>query len=245
MLLSHPLRLPLHDEVHQRPGLAVPTPARLSTVTVTDTDAASHRLHLNKLLAHWQKPLIGNDVVHADIEFDGTILRWSLHNEFARFTLMQTEPEAADFEKTALQSLPRAWCEAMPGKIIFAMHALVLPEEHMQESLAESARVWFEGRPLVGSRIAHEQAIAISDFFRHPDSMVEHGAARLVIFNFAAGKRLIGRMLQDFFEMETYRMMALLSFPLAKKLLPVVTELEDTLQSITNAIAGGEDPELT
>jgi uncharacterized membrane-anchored protein len=64
----------------------------------------------------------------------------------------------------------------------------------------------------------------------------EDGFGRLLILDrgMTAGQR--GRALQRLLEMDTYRMLALLAFPVARSLIPTLTEVEQELASITAAL---------
>ena len=48
---------------------------------------------------------------------------------------------------------------------------------------------------------------------------------------------LAGRMLQRLFEIEAYRMMALLAFPVARRLSPRIQAIEKSLAGLTDDIA--------
>ncbi len=244
VLSSHPQRVQLHDELHQRPGMPVHAPARVSSLTLFGAGGAHYREFFNTVLrAVGQLPLAAT-VSHWQQRFSDFELRWSLHNEFARLTVVQTV-KCDDFSTTALACLPPTIWSQLPGEVMCAIHALVLVADGEPESLTTVSQRWFSGNALLGSRMAHGKLIVLSDLKRHDDDLIESGATRLCVFNSGAGKHLIGRVLHDFFEMESYRLMGLLSFPLAKKYLPVVTQMENQLQAITKAIADGEDPELT
>jgi len=244
ILISHPQRAALHDEVHQRPGMPVLTPARVSSLTLYGAAMTQYRDFFNALLQSIGQPPVALAISHWQHSFADFELRWSLHNEFARLTVVQNVV-ASDFAGTALQSLPAAIWAKLPGHVISAVHALVLHPKHAPEQLTTVAQRWFSGNTLVGAKVAHGKLIVLSDLKRHHDEQIENGATRLIVINFGAGKHLTGRVLHDFFEMESYRLMGLLSFPLAKQLLPIVTAMETQLQAITKAIADGEEPELT
>jgi uncharacterized membrane-anchored protein len=243
-LLSHPQRAALHDEIHQRPSLPVPTPARVSSLTLHGASPAQYREFFNALLRAFQQRELPETALHWQQELDGFALRWSLHNEFARLTLMQ--PQAAtDFTETALALLPESARSQLPGHVIYAVHALVLAPEQAPNDLPQLSRQWFSGHALIGAQVAQGKLILLSDLQRHPDPLIEDGATRLLMINTGAGKHSSGRMLHYFSEMESYRLMGLLSFPLAKHWLPEVAVMENRLQAITRSIADGDDPEAS
>ncbi len=244
LLQAHPQRVVLHDEVHQRPGMPVLTPARVSSLTLFGATMTQFRDFFDQLLQRLGLPPLPSTVSHWQHNFADFDLRWSLHTEFMRLTVVQANG-AADFHDSALSVLPDSLWSILPGYVISATHALVLTPQLAPEQLTTVSQRWFNGNTLVGAKVAHGKMVVLSDLKRYDDNRIENGATRLVAINLSAGKHLTGRLLHDFFEMESYRLMGLLSFPLAKQLLPVVTGMENQLQIITKAIAEGEEPELT
>ncbi|MBU2286840.1 MAG: DUF3422 domain-containing protein, partial [Gammaproteobacteria bacterium] len=75
----------------------------------------------------------------------------------------------------------------------------------------------------------------------HPDGFV-----RFVVGNRSLTERQAGRTLQRLFEIEAYRMMALLALPIARRLAPRIAVIEASLTKLTAHIAleGGEDEAL-
>jgi uncharacterized membrane-anchored protein len=69
---------------------------------------------------------------------------------------------------------------------------------------------------------------------------------RFVVCNRSLTERQAGRTLQRLFEIETYRMMALLALPIARRLAPRIAAIEASLAELTAHIAveGGEDEAL-
>lgn len=241
-LLQHELRQTLHDEIHLRPGLPIATPSQLTSLTVIDATASEHRVHLAEFIARHDLAPMRPDAVHYRAQLPDYVLRWSLHGEFARITVVQERTDCTDFERTALACLPEDWRVRLPGRVLAAINTIVLSEAQSDLDLVASSQRWFAGNALVGAQIAHGKGIAVSDLQLHHDALIDGGAMRLLLLNKGMSKRMQGRMLQDLFEMETYRLLTLLGFPLAKRLLPLLTRIEENLQTITNAIAQGQDP---
>jgi uncharacterized membrane-anchored protein len=87
--------------------------------------------------------------------------------------------------------------------------------------------------------MASGAAAAWTDFRIHDD-----GFGRILIQDRGLGERQTGRLVQRLLEIETYRMMALLAFPVAGDAGPKVTRAENELAEVTakmSAIEGLED----
>ncbi len=89
----------------------------------------------------------------------------------------------------------------------------------------------FTGNPLVGAGIAGGAAIALTDFRIRPD-----GFSRLLVLDRSLRPRQAGRALQRLLEIDTYRLMALLTFPIARQLLPRLGTTENELAEINTAL---------
>ncbi|MDE2501752.1 MAG: DUF3422 domain-containing protein, partial [Burkholderiales bacterium] len=90
----------------------------------------------------------------------------------------------------------------------------------------------FEGQ-LIGGDIAEGAAGVATDFRLHA------GCTRFLLVDRHLTERQAGRMLQRLFEIEAYRILALLALPLARELAPRVLAVESALARLTAEIARG------
>jgi uncharacterized membrane-anchored protein len=86
---------------------------------------------------------------------------------------------------------------------------------------------YFDGNALVGSTTSGNKGIALTDF-----RIREDGFGRVIIYDGGLTPRQTGRLLQRIMEIDTYRMMALLTLPVARALSPVLQQAESELLSI-------------
>lgn len=70
-----------------------------------------------------------------------------------------------------------------------------------------------------------------------PPSEASHFIARFIIFDRKLQSQQAGRLLQRLFEIEIYRVMALLAFPISRELAPKVSQYEQRLSQITTTMA--------
>jgi uncharacterized membrane-anchored protein len=90
----------------------------------------------------------------------------------------------------------------------------------------------FGAHAVVASEIAEGAAQVFTDFRLHDD-----GCSRVWLINRSLTQAQTGRMLQRLFEIEAYRMMALLALPVARGLWPRLQAIERTLAGLTERIA--------
>lgn len=260
-LPDHPQRLSLAWEVHARPYEVLDAPVRVSHVAVLldDHDAAA-LTHLKTLLDHFGAPHPRVGATHASRDLGGGLrVRWEQHTEFASFTFYQFgapefgtpefgTPECSrsggggaapdPFATPALSRVPADWLRTLPGEVLVAVHAAVLPGDDTPDLPA-----LFAGHLVTGARIGGGAASAWSDFHLHAD-----GFARILMTAGTLTPGQIGRHLQRLLEIETYRMKALLALPIARTLGATLSRLEHDTASLTARMAAplqeGEDREV-
>jgi len=160
-------------------------------------------------------------------------LKWERHGEFSGLTVYAVGLSSRPFSEPVAALLPAGWLAGMPGQTIVAAHAKLVPVGSEPPSAAAFADA-FEGNIVVGAEIGEGAGIAYTDFRIHAD-----GFARFVVCNRSFTPRQAGRMLQRLFEIEAYRMMALLALPIARRQSPRTVAIEGSLAALTEQIAGG------
>jgi uncharacterized membrane-anchored protein len=171
---------------------------------------------------------------HFSADFGDFAMRSERHAEFTRYTF--SAPSSGEiFASTALDLVPAEWVERIPGRVLVATHGgIVSQEQHWAGVDAISSR-WFEGNVLVGSSVADEAAIALTDFRVRDD-----GFSRFVIFDQSLTPRQAGRTVQRLLEIDTYRMMALLALPVARELAPIIQRAESDLSACMTRLEKAE-----
>ncbi len=243
---NHPQRFQLANEVHARPFASIYTPARATHLALI-LDAAQKeedRAALNALCERYIAPLPPADADHYNGDFGPFQLRWEQHGEFSTYTFYTTGDCANPFADTALRSVPDDWLKNLPGQIIVAAHAGMMctnekgtPQEERPPIDLNTISQMFEGNTLIGSEVAGGVASALTDFRIHADGFSRF----LVIDHNIHSSRQAGRLLQRLFEIEVYRMMALLAFPMARKMLPKLDKRDRRLLDITTAMSTSDD----
>jgi uncharacterized membrane-anchored protein len=239
MLAEHPQRRALNDEVHARPPEQLVAPLRLTYLAlVTDGDRDEDSAALSRLIEKMGgKPLAGDQNHYSD-DFGSFRIKWERHNEFVRYKFFVSGTESKPFAEPAIHAVPRDWLESLPGKVIAANHAVLLPKPEGPIRSDQLADEFFSGNALIGSTTSGGVGIVLTDF-----RIREDGFGRVLFYDNGLTARQAGRLVQRVMEIETYRAMALLTFPVAKGLTPFLQQSETELLDIIKAMeqAGEED----
>jgi uncharacterized membrane-anchored protein len=236
-----PQRQRLADELHARPFESVATPGVvLSIATLRSGDAEDARcLALLARLTPGAVPAaLGS--THLSVRCRDLRVRWERHTEFYSFSFV-ADTGAVDlagcFDQAWLGALPPGWLAELPGPMIAATQIALLPCPGEPPHVRSVAPV-FGSELLVGNRIADGAATVVTDL-RAVD-----GVTRFLVFDHALNRRRAGRIAQRLIELDTYRMMALLSLPVASRRMSELGAEEDALASLMDrfrAAADGDD----
>lgn len=239
---DHPSRLALADEVHARPPEPLDTPCRATyiAVLIERENRERERAHIATLCDHYRVSPPATDVSHFSAQFGAIRFKWERHGEFSGFTMQTPGLSPLPFSEPVAALLPTGWLAGLPGTTIVAAHAKLIPAVATPLDAAALA-MHFDRNIVVGGEIGGGAGLAYTDFRIHPDGFV-----RFVVCNRSLTERQAGRTLQRLFEIETYRMMALLALPIARRLAPRIAAIEASLAELTAHIAveGGEDEAL-
>ncbi|MCB6184360.1 DUF3422 domain-containing protein [Leeia sp. TBRC 13508] len=236
-LNEHPLRQTLNDEAHARPYFIAPLRSQVTALVLTAEDLAKHRASITKLCEEWSCPIPPSSAGQHTIQSNGLTIRWDVHTEFVRYTFIRNwQKTEGIFTESPLSAVPQDWLTNLPGQVLVAIHTAVLPKPTPPLDLAQIANNYFDGNDLIGSEVGDGKGVALTDLRLHPDPHLASGASRILLLDGQMGQRQSGRMLQRLLEVETYRILALLSLPQTKQLLPQLAKMEKELSELTTAI---------
>jgi uncharacterized membrane-anchored protein len=238
---DHAQRFLLANEVHARPNEALAAPERLSylAVMVGPDDKAREHAHVAALCARYGAHPPPVDAIHFSVDLAVFRLRWERHTEFSSYTFIKGGAADKPFTAPASHLAPPEWLAAIPGRTIVAAHADLVGKTDALPP-AHDIGAAFEGNYVVGAEIGEGVAAAFTDFRVHSD-----GFGRFLVVDRSMSRFQSGRMLQRLFELETYRMMALLALPVARELSPRLSRMERELAEVTATIARQDADEPT
>jgi uncharacterized membrane-anchored protein len=202
----HPLRDQLLAEVHARPSTSL-SPPMLATRIATlsgENGAAVDCQHMVTLCRRLGQSEPSAESKWCVLDAGSWKLRWERHTEFSTWTFFRTPTRSDPFLETGLDLAPVDWLDSLPGEVLVATNlALVASEKNPPAA-------FIEGVDTIGATILNGKACVYTDL--RPDA---NGMTRFLLVAGDTDDDLIGRIVLRLLEVETYRLMALLAFPLA------------------------------
>lgn len=249
--------LELHDELHARPALAVCTPGVVSYWVHWGMEPAVAEAALAAACRACATAVPEAGARHHLLQTRGFSLKYERHGEFVSWQVNRPLPDPAEVcddatlqqmlrEVRALDALPPSFAEALgapgAGQMLAATHVVLvhchdeqlLPRSRalMSRQLAGVPGAMDDSTPLLGSWIADDKAAVLSELRVQPD-----GFTRIVLLDFGLAPDQAAREAQRLCEIEAYRMLAMLGFPVAQREAQSLADLERTLQQTVDAMA--------
>ena len=242
---SHPQRVALHNEIHARPPESMTAPLAIShIVMVGDAQAReASRAHVTALLRDHHLPQPDAQSTHIRMDVGPFRIRWELHTEFVTWTFSRAFDAEGFGERepgTAIEAVPQAWLDGLPGQCLASLHLWVLPTQGFGST--SLVKYVLNEDTLVASTVADGHGEVYTDFAIHAD-----GFSRMVLLAGSIAPRRLGRLVQRLLEIDTYRMAALLGLPAAREASAELAYAERELAELAGAIrvAGrDEEPQL-
>ena len=155
-------------------------------------------------------------------------LRWELHSEFASYDWSLPEGTLASLE--SMPALPDAFAAYQAtGRLMVCVAMVLLPRLEKPEDIERP----FDRTSLAVVNAAEGGARVASDF--KADSS---GKVRFLIEDLGLTPTRAGRLVQRVLELETYRTLALLGLPVARRAEPTVRRIEEELLRLSKAMSG-------
>lgn len=228
----HPLRIELNNELHARPFPSLEHPLRVTHLALLsgEQSRASEIEHLRLLCRrlHVAEPGTGAD--HHQIDGGSFELKWERHTEFSTYTIFRKGRFETPFDEPALSFVPADWIDGLPGSLLVGLH-VAMAHRPLADLDRETIAGHFGSPDFVGSTVSCRGASLFTDFRLDGENF-----GRLLIFHHDADASQIGRVFQRALEIETYRMMALLAFPVAREARPVLSALEAEVAKVIGDI---------
>ncbi len=224
---DHSLRSELNDEIHARPSESFSAPVRISYLALSSPSEARDEewLHVLTLAEACGAEIPQRSANHYSADLGAFSMRWERHAEFTRYTF-SAPSTGGIFASSALDLVPAQWVDRIPGRVLVAAHGGIVNHADYAGGAEAASAQWFEDNVLVGSSVGDGAAIALTDFRVRAD-----GFSRFVIFDHSLTPRQAGRTVQRLLEIDTYRMMALLTLPIARELAPIIQLAESDLSA--------------
>ncbi len=238
---QHPLRERLNNEFHARPPIHLNSPVLVSHLAFQhdEFNAQEERENVLRLCQTSACTFIENSATHLMFDAGNFRMRWESHTEYSSYTFFRplTAGEPLHPDTTALDAVFPEWLSAIPGKLIVATHVELRSTADVSPESVLAGLSSTSGRQMVVSRIANGAAWVFTDF------MFDNGFSRFLLLDETMSGRQPGRAVQRLFEIETYRMMALLGQPVATEVGRWLNGAESRLADLMDRIGQANSPE--
>lgn len=230
---NHPLRQALNDELHVRTYEPLRAPARVAHLALVCGERGSGRndRHLMRLLEHFGAPIPERLGQFYYARLGHLKLRWERHTEFVTYSFA-SEGEVSDpFAHNPLDDLPPDWLRALPGEVISSALLALEAQDAPERDLSALSEL-FDGYPVIGSRVVGGAGLVYSSMRIHDD-----GHGHILVRDLSLSEAQSGRLVKRVLEVNTYRAMALLGLPPARRAITLLTDAEQRLTHAAKAIA--------
>ncbi len=227
-LVPHPLRAAILGEVHARPFTSIETPHRVlhfAFDTSGERAQADRAAFADFCAKRGLTPLKDGDKQHR-VVLGGTALRWEQHSEFTTYTWeLPAEPESLRFHPPASSLAAPMAAVPQPGPLLVALDLHLVAA---REGVPPPER-GFDRSSLAVAENSDAKALFATDFQADPAGFV-----RILVIDRGLGPERAGALVQRILELETYRTLALLGLPEARRLAPSISHIEGRLAEITD-----------
>ena len=237
-------RMALHNEIHTRPSATFKLPSLIVYVALLNAGVSmsDECKHLQLLPSHQDLDIEKMKGNFLQLQCQGYKVIWERHTEFTRYTIVQALPSHAGWgsqlpELSSHVATGNEWMSRIPGKTITAIHLAMLNEGMDDDDAFFKAKQWLGEGTVIGSKMGRT-----ADNHSHSHLMTNlrigsDGFERmLVLASSQTSENRSGRIAQRLLELETYRIMSLLSLPVAKQLGAKLAQTEVQLVEITKRL---------
>lgn len=233
---NHPLRFKLHNEVHARASSLISLPVRASylALSLSSAEKAAENQYIAELCDRFGAHRPDSDADHFSAKFDNFQMSWEQHGEFSSYTFYSSDTQTGAFFDSAIKKVPADWLKGLKGQLLVASHACVVSaEEAGLQNTGDLSPLshYFDQNPIVGAHVSGGAASVFTDFKIHADNF-----SRFLIINDHLRTAQAGRLLHRLFDIEAYRVLALMAFPQARQLYPELKRADHQLFTITNSM---------
>lgn len=228
----HSLRTSLYEELHARPFQLVSTPCDISHLAFR-LPKKNHDEVLSLICELCEEHGLAPPEVKASdvrIELHDFSLQWESHVEFYSITITRHGQQNKLFSRPAIDALDKDFLSRCTGEIVAAFHLAVTNDDTLVEG--EPLKMSFGGAPVAVSETMQRNARFYTAFRLHKD-----GFGRFIILNQGMNDEQMGRLARRLIDMETYRLFAMLAFPLAKQIAPQLIDMDKQLASLLGSLS--------
>lgn len=235
------LRVSLSNEWHARPLMVMAAPLRCSHIVCLRGDASlAERRELFAEFCREQGQSEPNaESRHHSIQVGNCSLKWEGHSEADAYSLLVPGNGEPPFAAPALDFLESNMRADLEDARFIGVHIEVLPDDGqvIEERLAR-IRSLLGATQVYGGSFSDGLGELWSSFRLDAD-----GFQRLVVTDFGLGEARLSRYLQRILEIESYRLLAMMALPAARRVMASLGQLEIELDDVMSELSHHEtDP---
>lgn len=219
----HALRVSLSEIMHDRTLPLGKSPVRVRQWLIMHDEGDDAQF------SRWLSDNGGNELEPNSTRLtgnaDNSVVIWERHNEFSTITAIRHGSDSKD------EIAESPWLSNLPGRIFRSIEILL----GSKSDFAWDTEAQFEKGRLVSSYVFDGAARIWSDFI-----IKKNGSGRILIEDLGLQNDEVARLVQSLIEIGNYRKLALLGFPIARELMPWITELEAEHTGVTERHNSGK-----
>ena len=224
---ENPERRYLDAEFHARPPIPLPGPTYVSHFVFLHDGIDYHgdQAHLDSFNLDGSWDMSESTDAYRWYSRAEVAMRYELHTEFSSYTFFLALSASGSNETFAPDATLRDWIAAIPGQLLVATNIELQSAEVVapQQKIAE---VSIAGNQTVVTQVVDGKGWIFTDF------KIVDGASHFLLLNAGLSPRQAGRTVQRLWEIETYRVTALLGLPVAKAITARLRGAEEQLAAM-------------
>lgn len=230
---EHPERTAVLGELHARPFLPITVPRTIFHFAFMTDEAAARedRRRVGEMATARGLATPHKHAKHHRFNFGKWDLRWEQHTEFTTYSWSTGQDAEEPFSRADPVRLGEVSFEP-PGPLIVAIHMSLVDSGRLKADPTE----YFHPESLCIVKGCNSKGRVATDFVVDPS-----GFTRILMESKSMSPVQAGRLVQRVLEIETYRTLALLGLPVARRVGPELNRVERELSEITSAIAGARE----
>ncbi len=231
---DHPLRQRALSEIHARPFEAYETPRAVfhQAFMAPPTDGQNRAAFSKWCIDNKASPPDPSARHHVVELPNGTRVVWERHHEFITMT-WDCLHSADSARGLALFAKDNENDMLAPGAKLISLAQLQILKSTSRKTCVFSD---FDQMKVCASSINNDEVIIASDF-----QQLENGATHIIVNNRGLNGNAMGAVVRRILEVETYRVLSLLGFVIAKQTMPAVTEIENRLVDLIGEMETSSD----
>ncbi|MCW8880235.1 MAG: DUF3422 domain-containing protein [Kangiellaceae bacterium] len=234
----------LRNEIHARSFPVCKSPVIILSQSFLLQSKSERQTHL--LTAESITKLDGARLVFRDsnrcvVRFAEVEVRIDLYREYVTYTQIHNEPKLSGFNLERIEINKPIEAIEFCGQLLSSIRIIVVEPQSTAVSKKDLFSA-FQDNQIISSCVAHGAANVWSSFCQD-----DEGGITVLVEDISMGPRRTGRLIQRLVDIENYRMLALLSLPLAKLTLKKVNHLDRRLSELVASMkqdSGIEEEQL-